>query len=1196
MKLRKRSALTVALVFMLTVAALLALPVSAANGVISSIPNIPYTPTADDGSTTLPDPVIMSFEDATALAKNARFTNHKDNKTGVDEAVEGTYRFVTLDDGTGCLQLDYCDYVYGSYSPYRTMPAFNRENNTNAAGLTADHKYVRITYMTTDDVSNTITLTNNANGTSTTIVKDTSISDGKWARSNAVDISDPAKNILGRYVDGIHCTIEYNSTDKNSRIYIKELAFFASEEQAYSYYNDEPGINEMDFSVMTFNVSGTATTSTGYNGEYNWGEQLFDLTTGSLDLLYVKDPGTNFVYNNERIRYMAKVKFKDSKSYDPNNVYMRVLYSANDLGELSGNAALYIRNDGISSQVFCVEDEITDTNGKFVLTEPCLLYPEMAARFDNTNHNSLFFNTTADDNKYSIKAVYFFPTEFAAKYFYYDDSPSEVTVNGVSITDYQIVITEDAPIKVEEAAEALQFRINELTGEVIEIVRDSEDEGEYEILVGQSNRKLSTEYVKNLDYREYAIAMDDTTLVITSEFAPVTKAAVEAFMEDCLYSNLQIPPKNITIPSDLDISGTYTTFNQANPAWELRTNVSDPERFVDRFTENSGFWTEESNGQDWTVSGGTYNTVADDLTLSYIHVYETDVEYNLKIKYTEAGNNSDMGLMLRYNSDAAWVKAGYDFERESWYIKSREGADFYSLTLDEAEMELDSDTMYDLKFVVDGTQATLYVDGEEMLCTDNVSHLSPGRIAVYAENAAVSVDDADIYLLSGEGTVMKDIVHTKLPVDEYIEGGTVVEMTDGTLVYQHHYGHTFKSLDGGQSWDETTPYFPISGYMNILRLIDGGLIQVVAGSNAKVAKISYDEGATWTQLGDEICQSPFGGDTTLNASAGNMNDKITQGPTGTIYYCQNYETKNADGFTDDTVDENGNPVKRMVFCEFFYYNSDEKAWVEMGDGSWNIPGNETETHFGECKILECDDGTIRMYNSWNDYGCIVYSDYDPDTDTWGELQFMDDFPCSRSSMQFVRDVYADDPYTYYMVWVNDAEPGQINAGMPRSRLTLAKSNNGKDWEVLGDIWRWESGYMRGNAMINHVVDPFIQVTKDYLLVGSGFSEHMGLITDSTTSNWHQAQRQHIYSIKKGSLGADLPPVVVYADADGDGEVMPADLAIFQRYLAKWIGYDEETYDFSRFDLNGDDRINSIDSAVLARHMAGWSGYETIPIG
>jgi hypothetical protein len=53
-------------------------------------------------------------------------------------------------------------------------------------------------------------------------------------------------------------------------------------------------------------------------------------------------------------------------------------------------------------------------------------------------------------------------------------------------------------------------------------------------------------------------------------------------------------------------------------------------------------------------------------------------------------------------------------------------------------------------------------------------------------------------------------------------------------------------------------------------------------------------------------------------------------------------------------------------------------------------------------------------------------------------------------------------------------------------------------------------------MLNHLVDPFIYVTDDDVIVGSGLSEKWKVIGEGS-SNVHQAQRQHIWRISKDGL-------------------------------------------------------------------------------
>ena len=56
-----------------------------------------------------------------------------------------------------------------------------------------------------------------------------------------------------------------------------------------------------------------------------------------------------------------------------------------------------------------------------------------------------------------------------------------------------------------------------------------------------------------------------------------------------------------------------------------------------------------------------------------------------------------------------------------------------------------------------------------------------------------------------------------------------------------------------------------------------------------------------------------------------------------------------------------------------------------------------------------------------------------------------------------------------------------------------------------------------------------------------------------------------------------------ADINGDGDINARDIALLQRYVAKW----EVTMDTSAADVNKDGDINARDIALLQRFVAGW---------
>ncbi|MBQ2785253.1 MAG: hypothetical protein IJF02_01950, partial [Oscillospiraceae bacterium] len=94
-------------------------------------------------------------------------------------------------------------------------------------------------------------------------------------------------------------------------------------------------------------------------------------------------------------------------------------------------------------------------------------------------------------------------------------------------------------------------------------------------------------------------------------------------------------------------------------------------------------------------------------------MFDQDVDYAVKLKVTELGDFPLVGITARYNYDESYIKAGYDFTRQQWFIKVRYGFDFaetvvYSAS-DAPKMEVG--TWYDLRLIVVGEKLALYVNG-----------------------------------------------------------------------------------------------------------------------------------------------------------------------------------------------------------------------------------------------------------------------------------------------------------------------------------------------------------------------------------------------------------------------------------------------------------------------------------------------------
>jgi len=1055
---------------------------------ILSIAILPIPAAADAA-----EPVIMDFSSKEALNKNAALYLH-------DGMTEGKFGFVTLPDGTGALKLDYLDYT--NFSEYRCMPKFLGANR-----IGSEHKYVRVTYMSEDAIPATVTLRNNAINRAVTLVGNTSVSQGKFVHSNAVNIDQ--HDLLTRLANGIHCTLEYNTDSQTGSFYIKEIGFFVSEAQAYGYYGDSKAAEDVSFSAMTFGPSGNGSTLAGSN----FGVYEINSETSTLDISYAE--ATNAI----AYKYMAKIKFNAKKDTDPANRYMRVYYAA----DIDGSCAMRIYNDKVPSETVEIESEVTDTNGEYVLSHTVYIPDDMNARFSCTGnygsptHSSLVFDYKGDDAVFSIKAVYFFPSKESADAFVISDKLHKVTVNGNDIGLYRVVISRDAPDKIHEAADAFISQIKKLTGKTLPIVTDDTDASEYEILIGESKRPESTAMLAEINadgkgFSRYFARIYNNKLIISATLAPNVVSSVKTFTETYLFGGATI------IPDSINITDKYSYVLASDTLKYFSDWDSDGENAVFECGDLSVFL--EKNGADNFVYDNRGLTAdINEKAMTYLHFYAKNGSItasftpNMLLKY------ADFGVSLRTSSDDAWLRGGYDAEGGRWYIAARQGSDFFPVYLAEAPASVKCGESYEITLTANGNSASLTVNGEILLTAYNDKHLTPGFSAIFCEAAHITVSAANVKLSYRDTAQFTDISYTVLPYDKYIEGGQVYVMKDGSLIYQHHSGTTYSSYDDGRTWVESPLWTESSTYVNIIRLNNGDFMKAVMrtqnGKNYFCSLTSSDEGKTWTE-GGNIAPHPYPG-TTANAT--NMNDKLFQSPTtDRIFYVQNYETTT-------------NPYmgKYLVFGIIYYSDDNGKTWQESETATFEMEGNENEARFGESKILECADGTLRLYNSWNEYGCIVYSESRDNGVTWGPIVKMPEFISATSSMQFNRDPYAENDSTYYMVWVNSKEIDG-NFPMTRARLTVARTTDGKNWEVLGDVWRWESVYSSAGGLLNQAVDPFVAVTPDRVIVGAGISEGLSE-AGAGDHQYHHAQRQHIWSIGKDDLTGLIRNLYSFTDVN-----------------------------------------------------------------
>ncbi len=677
-------------------------------------------------------------------------------------------------------------------------------------------------------------------------------------------------------------------------------------------------------------------------------------------------------------------------------------------------------------------------------------------------------------------------------------------INGTDIGKYQIVISHEANITVLNSSAKFCRIIKEKLGVDLPIVTDETPVGEYEILIGTSEREKSAKYVKpygaiTSHFQLYRINLDGNTLILNADDAFGVADAVDVALNKCFGI------EDVELKNEVHTEGEYSMWGESvninyKQMERLHDNVEQPIVFKADFSKDEGYFAEDRNTDRWSYVNGEYVTTAgEENNVSYVHVYEANVECTAKLRYSAAGKNGDMALMTRYTGIYAYVKAGYDFKRGEWYIEQREGEDFYKFRLASAKAVLAEDKVYIVSLLVDKNDAVLTVDGEELLRVDNLRHITPGRVAVYAKDITVAVSEFRAVLNSGMGTVLKDIYHINI---EDGRGGcstSFVELTDGS-VYAHIPGYQNKyiSRDGGQSWEKDT-FNRLDGVMGCahpIRLVNGDLLQIKEGGEYVLACTSRDDGATWEVTGT-VCPTVNPVDGRMVA---NQDGKIMQSPKGRLFYAAS---------TCGKGDVNH-------LSRWYYSDDNGKTWFDFGITNQDIEGLRGIARFAESKMIECADGSLRVYATWGGmHGCMHYFESTDGGKTWGPNVLLTGMYAPSSTFQIVRDPYGETDYTYYAVW-NYAKPWAKPSILNRSRAAIAKTTDGKTWYYLGDAWRWESKYNHhtGPICMNQIVNPSIGISKDALFMCVGLSER---IDSNTNPISHGDIQPHIWVMKRDAI-------------------------------------------------------------------------------
>ena len=550
----------------------------------------------------------------------------------------------------------------------------------------------------------------------------------------------------------------------------------------------------------------------------------------------------------------------------------------------------------------------------------------------------------------------------------------------------------------------------------------------------------------------------------------------------------------------------------AEPAAEAYADGFEDEA-IDR---SPSHWIEHHEFDDWKVARDGHDAVYRHATedtrspVTWLHAFEQDVDVSARLKVAGLSDAARVGIPVRYNTAESQVFAGYVAASGTWQIAERRGADTEWEVLAESDpAELGVDTWRDVRVRAQGGSVTLSLDGAEepLLETDRAGHRTPGRVALEATAVDAMFDDVSVTFLSGQGRVEEGVLDYTLGDGDgvYREGASVVELESGEIVIRHA-DELFRSQDDGETFspdaDHEWPENPFTHH-SFLRLKSGALLTMISETESGAAgddppnrfraMTSVDEGGTWSSGGttwDEFREWP---ENPGKAESIVMNDKLSQSSDGRIFYTVTFRR---------TI---GTKVGHDM--EIYYSDDDGDSWTKAEQDSTDWAGEHDE--FGEGKVIEATDGTLRLLTPYNDEDGIMQSISRDGGVTWEGASVTPGLMQARSSFGVARSEEPADG-AYFMVWVLNDRLDHATGFLPRSRLALATSTDGINWQYVMDLDRWVGPRAENGQPVVQFVDPGITVTEDYVYVTSGRSEY-------AEDGNHFGQRLRVYRVDRDSM-------------------------------------------------------------------------------
>ncbi len=520
----------------------------------------------------------------------------------------------------------------------------------------------------------------------------------------------------------------------------------------------------------------------------------------------------------------------------------------------------------------------------------------------------------------------------------------------------------------------------------------------------------------------------------------------------------------------------------------------------------------------------------------HLHAFEKDPYVKMEFSVEDALADGNIGLLLRHAPHTAYVKVGYDLQQRCWFVEDVPALyDCKRRRFESENWELSGNKTYQLEVCACADVVTVCVDGVDVIKANGIRHTGFGRIGLFAEKATLLIHG--FYAkLPHACPVIDGVVKTYVDTEHFAASTEIKETKDGKLVgigkdvyprtdiaYQTGIYH---SNDMGLTFEKVLPGEDYSGldtlgaYQSVLRMKNGKYIQVLLNRNTLVQE--SEDMIHWKDIGQVYSDDDY--------------DKIKQIKGHILIHVNSLA---------EYADKNGKtriflPIAETIkFCDpstqrisvthdtVVYYSDDGgHTWTRSKNTAFDVfeaEGYAVLDDFAESKIVQCSDGNLRLYNSRNGARFMCYMESDDFGITWKGFNTIREMQCARSSFGVAEDPYQ--PGVYYMAWVNDS-PLYRNCAQGRTRISLARSYDGKNWHFVGDA---EYACLRYADVTNflhfplfQIVDPSVTVTEDYVYVTYGLSAFTdrGNVVGHLTKVHHE-QRPALTRFEKDKL-KDIP--------------------------------------------------------------------------